>query len=122
MPYGKVLLVMRLLPRQPGYVMTVWADASAALAMVRSVDANMLRIVMWMCECGAADVRPEDRGESRWSGGQSLLSRRPSLIPQENMPPLIGSPRDKFDVQCCVVVENSRFSSPQSPWLVRETV
>lgn len=37
MPYGKVSLVIRLFPRQPGYVMTVCADASVAAAIVASI-------------------------------------------------------------------------------------
>lgn len=38
MPYGKVSFVMRELPLQPGYEMTLWAEVRAAKASVMNTE------------------------------------------------------------------------------------
>lgn len=45
MPYGKVSLVMRLFPRDPGYEMRMCADAvAAAMTAVRRVEPSILSV------------------------------------------------------------------------------
>lgn len=49
MPYGKLSFVMRLSPRQPGYVMMVCAAASVETATVRIIEESILLVRVCVC-------------------------------------------------------------------------
>lgn len=49
MPYGKLSFVMRLSPRQPGYVMMVCAAASVVTATVRIIEESILLVRVCVC-------------------------------------------------------------------------
>lgn len=43
MPYGHELFVMRLSPRHPGYVMTVWAAAKLDVITANNMEDNIVK-------------------------------------------------------------------------------
>lgn len=49
MPYGKVSFVIRLSPRQPGYVMMVCAAASVDRATVKTIEESILLVCVCAC-------------------------------------------------------------------------
>lgn len=87
---------MRLLPRHPGYEMTMWADASAAQATVRSVVASIVGESLDVCGSIGTDLEancpPVRSGGSfvlfavRWESGEGgaplgvTVSRRSVLV------------------------------------------